>query len=295
MGLLSSLFGGSSQKSTQKQTQDSFGYSLNRSTAGSQSAGTSSGFSSGVTGSSSSVFAGDLLQQLYGGALDAINPELATDRVNQLFTGGANILSQLEGGGAGERYLEERLSSDNSSILNAQIDALGSDLGRFYSEELNPTIRGSAVAGGALGGGRQGVAEGIASRGLLEEFATQAANLRAADVTNRDNAALGLLTARNTSAQTALAGLPGLADLGAGSGQLSPYLALAQVFGDPTVLSESFGQEMSQQQSEEFATSLAEELGISYDEAHAILEASSKGKSSDGIFGKIGLGGLFGG
>lgn len=290
MSLLSSLFGGSSTKSTQKQTQDSFGYSLNRSNAASTSGGYSTGASSGISGSSSSVFADDLVRQLYSGALgaaDAINPELATSRVNQLFTGGANIIAQLEGGGAGEDYLTRRLSGSDTSILDAQIGALGKDLGKFFNEELNPVIRGSAVAGGALGGGRQGVAEGLASQGVLEQFAAGAANLRATDLTNRDNAALGLISGRNTAAQTALSGLPALAGLGSGTESLSPYLALGQIFGSPTVLSQSFGQEQSMQQSEEFAQSLAEELGISYDEAHAILEASSKGKSSDGIFGAI--------
>lgn len=298
MGILSSLFGGSRTSSSQTQTQDSFGYSVNRAVSEALSGGSSSGFSSGVSGSqgasrsTSGVFAGDVLQQLYQGAFGAagaIDPRLATERVNQLFTGGSNIIQALSGGGAGEDYLTRRLSGDNSEVLNAQIDALGSDLGRFYSEELNPTITGNAVAAGQLGGGRQGVAQGVATSNILREFATQAAGLRAADVAQRDSAALGLLGAKNANAQTALAGIEGLSGLATGTEALAPYAALSQIIGGPTVLTQSestqssFGQEYSEQQAQEFATSLAEELGISYDEAHALLTATSKGKSSGGI------------
>jgi hypothetical protein len=311
MGLLSSLFGGSKSSSAQQQTSDSQGFGLNRSNASSSSGATSSGMSAGISGSrgtsgsTSSVFASDLVRQLFSGATDAasaINPTLATERNNQLFTGGASIIEKLSGGGAGEDYLNRRLEGDGGAVLNGQIDAIGSDLGRFFNEQLNPAITGSAVAGGALGGGRQGVAQAGAMDSVLREFATQAGNLRAADITSRDNAALGLLSSQNERADTALGSLSGLSDLGSGLEALSPYAALSQIIGGPTVLQDSFGetssfgQEMSQQQSEEFATSLAEELGISYDEAHSLLTSTSKGKSSNGIIpGLASLGGLFGG
>lgn len=285
MGILGSLFGGSKNSSEQTSRQDSFGYGVNESRAVSESGGRSTGFSAGASGSSSSVFGADIFRQLYGGAFDtasAINPQLATERVNQLFTGGAGIIEQLAGGGAGADYLAGRLNGEND-ILNSQVDALGADLGRFYREELNPVIRGSAVAGGTLGGGRQGVAEGLASEGVAREFQRGATELRSSDIARRDTAALGLLGAQNANAQTALGALPGLAQLGSGMEALAPFAALSEILGGPTVLTESFGQEMSQQQSEEFATSLAEELGISYDEAHALMTAKSKGKSSGGI------------
>src|SRR5678816_1447801 len=109
MGILGALFGGSKQSSQQTQTSDSLGYSVNRGTSSSTSGATSTGRSAGVSGSSSSVFAGDLFQQLYGnalGAASAINPAVATQRVLSLFTGGAGIIEQLAGGGAGQDYLE---------------------------------------------------------------------------------------------------------------------------------------------------------------------------------------------
>jgi hypothetical protein len=291
MGLLSSLFGGSSSQSNQSQRSNSFGFGLNRGSSSSASGATSSGRSGGVSGSSDSVFSGDLLRQLYGdalGAVDSINPAMATDRVNQLFTGGTDILSRLADGGAGEDYLNRRLSGDGGEVLNASIDSLGADLGRFFNEELNPAIQGSAVAAGQLGGGRQGVAQAGAASGVLREFATGAAGLRAADVAQRDSAALGLLESQNQRGTTALGALPQLASLGSGASALDPYRALGEIFGGPTVTTESFGSEVSEQEAQEFATSLAEELGITYDEAHSLLTASSKGKSSGGIIPGLG-------
>jgi len=292
MSLLKSLFGGSSSSSNQNQTSDSYGSSINRSSSTSNSGAISSGSSGGITRSSDSVFSADLLRQLYGGALGAagtIDPGAATDRVNQLFTGGVGILDRLGEGGAGEDYLNRRLADDNGTVLNGQIDALGSDLGRFFNEELNPAIRGSAVAAGQLGGGREGVAQGAAASSILKEFASGAANLRAADLTQRDNAALGLLDAQNKRGATALGSLGELASIGSGSSVLDPYRALGEIFGAPTVTTESEGQQFSEQQAQEFATSLAEELGISVDEAHSLLTATSKGKQSNGIFKSIGL------
>jgi hypothetical protein len=284
----------SKQSSSSQQTQksDSSGLSLtdnnSSSVSGASSSGSSSGISgsSGVTSSNQGVFASDMLQQLYGGALGAagaLDPSVAASRVNQLFTGGSGILDQLSSGGAGADYLKGRLTGDNSQVLNAQIDSLGSDLGRFYKEQLNPVITGNSVAAGQLGGGRQGVAQGIASNSVLQQFATQAAGLRAADVTNRDNAALGLINAQNTGGATALGALPSLATLGSGASVLAPYQALSSVFGAPTTLTSaqgqtsSFGQESSQQQSDQYATAIAQELGISVDEAHSLMTGSSKG------------------
>lgn len=299
MSFLSNIFGGGDSRSSSEQTSQSTGYSINRGNSSSMSGGSSSGSSAGISGSKGSVFAEDLFRQLYGGALGAagaIDPKLATDRVNQLFTGGFDIMATLGDGGAGEDYLTKRLSGDNSEILNSQIDALGSDLGRFYSEQLNPAITGSAVASGTLGGGRQGVAQGMATSEVLRQFTTQAANLRANDITSRDNAALGLMGAQSQRGATALAGMESLTSLAGGSQALDPYRALGEIFGGPTVTTEAFGQEMSEQQSQEFAQSLAEELGISYDEASSLLKSTAKGNTRTGIVPAMGqlMGGMKG-
>lgn len=294
MGILGSLFGGSSQSSQQRQVSDSFGASMNRGSSRSSSGGSSSAVSGGSSASRDSIFSGDLLRQLYGGALgaaDAINPAVATERTAQLFTGGSSILDRLAEGGAGTDYLERRLSGEGSDVLDAQIGAIGKDLGRFFTDELNPAITGSAVAAGQLGGGRQGVAQGEAMSSVLEQFATQAGNLRAADIANRDSAALGLLDRQNAAGATALGALPQLAALGRSNPSLDVYSQLSDIFGAPTVTNEATSQQFSEEQASEYAQSIAEELGISVDQAHSLLTATSKGKSSGGII--PGLGKIF--
>lgn len=296
MGILSSLFGGSKQSSQQQQKSDSFGFGLNTGTSASTSGSVSTGRSGGSSLSRDTIFSGDMLRQLYGGALgaaDAIDPALATERTAQLFTGGQSILDRLGEGGAGTDYLERRLAGEGSDVLNAQIDAVGKDLGRFFTDTLNPAITGSAVAAGQLGGGRQGVAQGEAASSVLEQFATQSASLRAADVANRDAAALGLLDRQNAAGATALGALPQLAAIGQSNPSLDVYSQLSSIFGGPVVTNEASSQQFSEEQATQFAQSLAEELGISYDEAHSLLTATSKGKSNGGIVS--GLGGLLGG
>lgn len=285
MGLLDSLFGGGKTKSQSEQKQESFGYSANRGSSTSTSGGSSSAVAGGVSGSSQSVFGADLFRQLYQGAFDAagaINPAVVNQRVEQLFTGGVGIMEALAGGGAGEDYLTARLTGGNEA-LDAQIDALGSDLGRFLSNEVNPTLTGNAVAAGQLGGGRQGVAQGIATEGVLREFSTQAASLRANDIMQRDQAALGLMGAQTQRGATALSSLGALNELGTGVGALAPFEALSGIMGGPLALTESFGQEYSTEQSEQFAQAISEEFGISYDEAKALITSSSKGSQSGGI------------
>jgi hypothetical protein len=282
MGGLS--FSKSKTSSEQNQQSDSFGYSLSGANSSSVSGASSAGRSAGTSSSRDSIFSSDLLRQLYGGALDtagAIDPGLATKRIDQLFTGGSSIIDSL-GGGAGSDYLERRLSGDNSDVLNAQIDAVGSDLGRFFNDQLNPAITGSAVAAGQLGGGRQGVAQGEAMSSVLKEFASQSANLRAADITNRDSAALGLLDRQNQAGATALGALPQLAAIGTNNPGLDVFSQLSDIFGAPTVTNEASSQQFSEEQATEFAQALADEFGISYDEAHSLLTSKSKGKSIGG-------------
>lgn len=285
--------GGSKSSSEQRQQSDSFGYSLSGANSSSVSGGSSFGRSGGTSLSRDTVFSGDLLRRLYGDALGAaggIDPGLATSRIDQLFTGGSDILARLNDGGAGEDYLTRRLEGDGGDVLNAQIDAVGKDLGRFFNDTLNPAITGSAVAAGQLGGGRQGVAQGAAMSSILEEFATQSANLRAADIAQRDTAALGLLDRRNAAGATALGALPNLAAIGGSNPSLDVYSQLSDIFGGPVVTNEASSQEFSEQQASEFAQAFADEFGISYDEAHSLLTAKSKSKSASLSFGGGGAG-----
>lgn len=60
------------------------------------------------------------------------------------------------------------LSPETNPYLAQQGEAITQRLGQSYAEQIMPGIRGGAQAAGQYGGSRQGVAEGIASRGLLQ-------------------------------------------------------------------------------------------------------------------------------
>ena len=257
-------FGGSTSKSNSQSS------SFDQSNSASVSGGAS------VAGSEQSIAFEDIFARLFGGAEGAaggLDPSLLTESANQLFTSGAGFMNQI-GGDAGTDYLENRLSADNP-VLQDQIDLLGEDIGQFFNEELLPGITSQAVAGGQLGGGRQGVAQGRAINEASAQFRRGATALRAGDIGARDAVAGGLAGNAVQGAQVGLSGIPalaGVADLGFSAG-LAPYERLAAIMGGPTVLGSSFSN------SADFAEAFSSSFGLS--------QATSKSKSKSA---KIGFG-----
>lgn len=180
---------------------------------------------------------------------------------------GIDALTQLSGGtGLGQEQLQ-RIAGGNDPAVQGQIDALGGDLARQFSQLL-PGISNQAIGGGQLGGGRQGVAQGLLGQATQDAFGQGAANIRFQDL-NRQFGAAGQLQQGQQQAGGALgqlggqqalgtAGLnqQGLAQAGAlnlgGLGglqdlfnlgfspfqaQFSPLLSLAEILGPTTVLS----------------------------------------------------------
>lgn len=248
------------------------------------SGGSSFGIGStfGTSQSRSSVFGADIFKSLFSGASNVAGT-LAdgagglSGAANGLFDSGMSFLSELtalsgEGpAGAGEDYLTKRLGGGGDALLNDQIQQVKDDLSSFYGEQLAPQIRREAIAGGGLGGDRQGVAEGIAGKSVLSELARSVTSLRSNDMAARDSAATtlaGLQASRRlTAAGTGVAALPGQLDLLAGGSTLAlqPYLALSQILGSPTVLSESdalnTGSELSGSDSSSSSSSTSRSTG----------------------------------
>ncbi len=224
----------------------------------SNASSTSGGF--GVSSSEQRVAFEDIFARLFGGAEGAaagLDPSMLTDAANTLFSGGTGFLGQI-GHDAGSQYLTDRLGANNQ-VLEEQIGLLGEDLGKFFTEQLNPAITSQAVAGGQLGGGRQGVAQGLATQAVGEQFARGATALRAGDIAARDAAAQGLATNTIQGAMAALQGLPalaGVAEQGFGAG-LRPYELLAGILGGPTTLTSAGST------SADFARSISESYGQS--------------------------------
>lgn len=264
MGLFD--FGGGKSSSFQESESFSEAAALSESVSGGQAV------SGGISTSRQGIAFEDIFAQLFGGATGAaagMDPSVLTSQANMLFGAGGGFLESLDGG-VGTEFLEGRVSGE-SPVLQEQIAALGGDLGKFFREELDPAITSEAVSGGVLGGGRQGVAQGIATEAVGREFQRGATSLRAADIAARDKAAGVLGQQRIQAAGTGLAGLPalgGLAELGFGA-ELTPYAALSDILGGPTTL--------TQADSSQFATS--EDFARSFSESFSTSEAKSKGGS----------------
>lgn len=274
------MFGLSGSTSKSTSSSQAYGYQGAGSLSTSQDVARAASESRGLSTSTQSLAFQDLFSQLYGGAASTaagLSGQPVQNAASMLFSGGTGFLDSL-GGGAGEDYLASRLASGNP-ILGEQIAGLGSDLGRFFREELNPAITSQAVAGGTLGGGRQGVAQGAAMREVGEQFTRGATALRAGDIAARDAAAQGLAGARTQAAGVGLSALPGLLGV-AQTGSLSalaPFQALAGILGGPTVLtqarsedtassisaSEAVARAISQSFGEDFATSKSKSRSMS--------------------------------
>lgn len=271
MGLLG--FGGG------KSSSESFGFSRSQDESRSGSIAGGSSISGGTSSSRDSIAFEDVFAKLFGGAsgvASGLDPSLLTASANQLFSGGMNFLSSLSEGGAERAHLEDRISGQ-SPVLDEQIGALSADIGQFFREEINPAITADAVAGGTLGGGRQGVAQGQAAGAAGREFQRGVTALRSGDIAARD-AAAGTLGAQRTQAAGvglgSLSGVQGLAESGFGA-DLAPYAALAGILGGPTVLNQGASQQFAS--SEDFARAFSESFGFSESEQRSKSKAKNFG------------------
>jgi hypothetical protein len=274
--------------SSSRQSSSSFSSSLDVSQSAANSDSLSYGSSQSTSGgrSTQTIAFADLLAQLYGGATDATMSAVAeaplfADEAAQLFKGGAGFLDRLQNV-PGADYLAGRLTGPDAAA-QAQIDALRAESGRLFNEELMPGITSRGIATGTLGGSRQGVAIGRAAGEVGRGFSGGVAQILANSQAARDAIASTLGGQSVAAAGTAFAGIPSLlnaSQAGANAG-LSPYAALADILGGPTVLTESSQQ--SQATSEDLATAISRAYSSSYGTSSS--SSTSKGKSVGLSFG----------
>lgn len=268
----------SEAKNSSQATSSQYGYSSAQS--GDVSRSVSEGISGGSSQSQQSVFLADLYKQLYGGATAAAGnvameaPALKT-AAQQLFTGGSQFLQTL-GDNAGLDYQKQRLSSD--SAVEDIIASMKTDAGNLFSEKLNPAITADAVAGGNLGGGRQGLAQGVAQAQVANDFTKNAAALRYGDVQAKDAIAASIAGNSIVAANTGLGALPSLLDtLERGqNAELAPYSSLSSILGGPTTLNESSANDFSRSTSQ----SAADAFSRSFGEQSAQSQSTSRGRSN---------------
>lgn len=258
------------------------------SVSGGQSTGygssVSRGASTGLASSTSTqdVWNADILQKLYKDAMGSVGgADLFSGRSAELYGAGIGILDSL-GAGAGEDYLQARLT--DTSARDAQLGALQTGLGDLFREELNPAITGSAISAGQLGGGRQGVAQGQASKAIASQYVQGAADIIGRDQSARDQAASQYEQLRLGRASTQLGALDPLLGTAQASlnGPLSQYAQLAGIVGGPAVLTQSGSTSVSQSQNAADAlnTSQSTNFANAFDEAQSTNFADSFSESS---------------
>ena len=194
---------------------------------------------------------------------------------------GAGAVGAAASTGAGNINAAQRANRrllDPSRQIRAQTDSLRSGLGRLFSDEINPAIENAAIASGGFGGGRQGVAQGVAAGQLGDAF-TQG---------------LGDITARaNAQAQVAIGAAPGLAQAGVGAAAAPSQFGFDQLgqfaglVGAPTILStgETFGTTGST--SSGGSTSVSRAANLSQAISQSRQRASGQSSSYDFNFGWV--------
>lgn len=128
-----------------------------------------------------------------------------------------------------------------------QIDSLSALLNRNLSENLLPQIGSQAQMAGGFGGGRQGIAQGVALRGTQEALASGATDIMAQDLLRRQQAAGAYSGLQAQGASAGLGYLPQQLNLG-----MSPLMNYAGIVGSPNVLN---------QQQQQFSTGVIPALG----------------------------------
>lgn len=113
-------------------------------------------------GSIRGVSAGDVSAQSARAGQGPLDPTTALQRIlsGQVDTTGLDALQQ---------------AASNRAMVGYG-DAV-TDAGRMFSEQIAPSIRSGAQLSGQYGGSRQGIAEGVASRGIADQLSRNARDL----------------------------------------------------------------------------------------------------------------------
>ena len=143
----------------------------------------------------------------------------------------------------------QQQAGGNPELVQQQIGQLGTDLGNFYQQQLQPGIGRDYQGIGAQGGSRQAIDEGFARQSMADAFSRGATDIYGADATRSLQAgtAGGGLMAQGAMGAVDL--LSGLSDVGMGqfTGGFAPLLAYNNIIGPPTVLDKSRNKSMSLQ------------------------------------------------
>lgn len=243
-----------SQYTNQSQSQDqSTSFGNNQSSAFGTDQSTSFGQNQSTSGSYIDPTQGGFLQNLWGQASGLADPQGVQANIQ-------NTLGQIMPGLQGTFQNLQGLT-DPSQTIATQSQALQQGLGNLFNNEILPGIKGDAIASGGFGGGRQGVAEGVATGQLANSFTSGLA-----DITSAANSqALQASQQLGTLGQ----GIMGLSQAGQTAG-MDILSQLAGILGGPTVL----------QQSESAGTTGSQSTGLTGSQSTGATGSQSSGSSS---------------
>ena len=206
----------------------------------------------------------------------------------------AQGLGQIGGQGQGLDPASQALSQQafgQNANLESQIGQLGSDITRQFNQGILPGIQSAAVGAGQLGGGRQGVAQGLGIQASQDAFARGAGQLRSDDIGRQLQAAQSLGGLQSQQLGQQIQALQGQGQLGLGQQgqQLAGQLGQGQLnLGGLESLQGLFNLGLSPFQAEfQPLQNLASILGPGNILNQTSSQASSRSKS--GSFG-IGVG-----
>jgi hypothetical protein len=116
-----------------------------------------------------------LASQLESGAFDPkITP---ADKVQAQVVNPVNAFASLGGANPMDAISQMLTGNVNTSTLDPVINDAARRISENFTEQALPALRQGAIMSGQYGGTRQGIAEGIASRGLAYSIGDMAANL----------------------------------------------------------------------------------------------------------------------
>lgn len=155
--------------------------------------------------------------------------------------GMAGLANTAAGGTDMMNSLEQRASGQQNPFLQGNINALGTNINQQLGQQMQ-MIGGQAGQAGQVGGGRQGVAEGLAVQGAQRQFSQGANQMLSQDYQNQGAYAQEFMGAQQGAMGGYMDALGQQMNLGMGGlgAQWQPLLMQAGLLG-PAVL-EQYGQ-----------------------------------------------------
>ena len=145
-----------------------------------------------------------------------------------------------------------QFTQPNNALVQRQIGDLGTQMGKFFNEQLMPGITGSAVSAGGFGGGRNQLAVGQAAGNVADAYSQGVTGIMG-NAYNQAIGAAGMQANNMIGAQGAINQTgQGLTNLGLANlnSQWAPLQNFQGLLGAPITLGSSYGYSAANSQSE---------------------------------------------